>query len=92
MQSSLSRGKKGDLQKAIREAVELWIKNPTAEKLKDTAMNARLLSRERERAMDELGRIGSAAIPALAGISYYSRLVPHGRGKAIAILKEQKLS
>ena len=88
-------GKKGDLQRAVQEALEMWIKNPIIEGLKTTAMNGGLLPSERERATDALNEIGYPAIPALNEIANYTRLLPSEREKATIyiqrILKEQKL-
>jgi hypothetical protein len=88
-------GKKGDLQRAIEQAIELWINNPIIEGLKATAMNGRLLPNERQRATDALGEVGYPAIGALNEIANYDRLLPNEREKATMIiqkiLKEQKL-
>jgi hypothetical protein len=88
-------GKKGDLQRAIEQAIELWINSPIIEGLKTTAMNGRLSPDERRRATDALGEVGYPSIGALNEIANYSRLLPDEREKATAIiqriLKEQKL-
>lgn len=88
-------GKKGDLQKAVEQAIELWINNPTIEGLKTTAMNGNLLPNERTRATDALSEVGYPAIGALNEIANHTRLLPNEREKATIyiqkILKEQKL-
>jgi hypothetical protein len=88
-------GKKGDLQRAIEQAIELWINNPIIEGLKATAMNGRLSPDERTRATDALGELGYPSIGSLNEIANYARLLPNEREKATMIiqkiLKEHKL-
>ncbi len=87
-------GKKGDLQRAIEQAIELWINNPIIEGLQATAMNGDLLPSERTKATEALNEIGYPAIPALNRIANHTRLLPSEREKATMfiqqILKEQK--
>jgi hypothetical protein len=87
-------GKKGDLQKAIEEAIKLWINSPIIEALKATAMNTNLNSNERQVAADNLGEVGYPAIYALNEVANNTELYSSEREKASKIvnelLKEQK--
>jgi len=60
--------KKGNLTKAIEEAMEMWINRPTVEKLKAQAMSKNLLVSERKEATELLGEIGDSALDALLEI------------------------
>jgi len=61
-------GKKGDLQRAVEEAIDLWIYRQTVEKLKAQAMSRHLLVTEREQATKLLGELGDSALDALLEI------------------------
>jgi hypothetical protein len=55
------KGKKGDLKRAVEEAIELWINKPTIENLRRQATNVMLPSKEREEATKILGEMGDSA-------------------------------
>ncbi len=81
-------GKKGDLSRAVAEAIEMWINSPplqesTIEDLKKTAMNLELLPSEREKATKMLSGLGKAALPALNEISKNQGLLPSQREMAL---------
>lgn len=88
-------GKKGDLQKAVMEALEMWVNNPIIEALKATAMNGAINPNERRIAAEALSEVGYPAIGALNEVANYTRLLPDEREKAVTyiqkILKAQKL-
>jgi hypothetical protein len=75
-------GKKGDLQKAIEEALEMWINRDTIGKLKAQATNSSLLSSEREEATKILANMGYCSIDALLEIGNDSRLLLSERTSA----------
>ena len=62
-------GRKGDLSKAVTEAIEVWMNINEVKMLTQTANNFDLSVSERERAIKILGKCGKAAIPALNRIA-----------------------
>lgn len=81
------KGKKGDLQRAVEEAITLWINKPTIENLKRQATNPFLPSSEREEATKILGDFGDSAIDALLEIGNDIVLEPPERNTAREITK-----
>ena len=58
-------GKKGDLQKAVMEALELWVNSDITQKLKQKAMKAGTTITERKDIIDTMKTMGRWAIPVL---------------------------
>ena len=81
-------GKKGDLQRAIEDAISLWINRPTIEKLKSQATNPQLLASEREDATKLLGEMGDSAIDALLDIGNNSSLLTSERTTARQVVSK----
>jgi len=81
------KSKKGDLQRAVEEAIRLWINKPTIENLKLQATNLYLPSKEREEAIKILGDMGDSAIDALLEIGNNIVLEPSERNTARDITK-----
>jgi len=67
-------GRKGDLLKAIIEAVTLWVNMPIAQKLADAAKNNSNPTSVQSGALESLGKLGYAALPYLAEIANSSNL------------------
>lgn len=61
-------GKKGDLQKAIQQAIELWIKGDVIEKLKQVVLSGNIDSVQMKQLVDVLVTQGKASLPALTDI------------------------
>ena len=61
-------GKKGDLQRAIKEAIELWIKSDIIDKIKQKALSGFVTTQELKNIVDALVAQGKASLPALADI------------------------
>ena len=80
-------GRKGDLQRAMQEAIESWINRQTVEKLKVQATNENLLPSERKEATKILGEMGDSAVEALLEIGNASRLLPSERDTAREMTK-----
>ena len=80
--------KKGNLTKALEEAIGLWIENPIAEKLKDIATNKNFESGEREKATELLSDFGRMAIPALLEIAGDVKLDSTQREKALELIRK----
>ena len=58
-------GKKGDLQKAVMEALEMWVNSDVTQKLKQKAMKPSTTIEEREDIVETLKTMGRWAIPVL---------------------------
>lgn len=75
-------GKKGDLQKAVEEAIKMWVNINAIEKLKTQATNPDLLPSEREAATRILGDMGFGTVDALLEIGNSSIILPSERDTA----------
>jgi hypothetical protein len=61
-------GKKGDLQKAVMEALEMWVNSDVTQKLKQKAMKKGTTITERIDIVDTLKTMGRWALPALGDL------------------------
>lgn len=61
-------GKKGDLQKAVMEALEMWVNSDVTQKLKRKAMKKDTTVTERIDIVDTLKSMGRWALPALGDL------------------------
>jgi hypothetical protein len=77
-------GRKGDLSKAISEAIEVWMSINEVKLLTRTANNFDLSVSEREKAIKILGNCGKAAIPALNKIANNKKFGSKERELALA--------
>jgi len=88
-------GKKGDLQRAIEEALGVWVNKNTIEMLKLQATNTDLLVSERGGATKMLANLGYCSIEALLEISNNSKLLVsernNAREQANRLISENKL-
>jgi hypothetical protein len=86
-------GKKGDLSKALEEAMELWVKSDVVEKLKKRILSASVTPEEFENLVDSLEKQGKNALPTLLEIhanimisypsqsKYVAQAIKHASGK-----------
>lgn len=75
-------GRKGDLTKAVEEALRLWVDRPLVEKLKGEATDRRLPPSERESAMRLLAKVGDCALDALLEVADATHLTQSERDTA----------
>lgn len=61
-------GKKGDLQKAVEEAIRMWVNSDVIQKLKQKAMKGDTSVAEMIDIVDTLKKIGRPALPALGDL------------------------
>lgn len=61
-------GKKGNLQKAVMEALEMWVNSDVTQKLKQKAMKKGTTITERTDIVDTLKTMGRWALPALGDL------------------------
>lgn len=62
-------GKKGDLGRAVEDAVRLWMNKPVIERLRKLALSAALTPDNRKVAIETLAEMGEAALEPLLEIS-----------------------
>ena len=75
-------GKKGDLTKAVEEALRLWVDRPLVAKLKGDATDRRLPPSERESALRLLAKVGDGALDALLEVADTAHLTQAERDAA----------
>ena len=80
-------GKKGDLTRAIEEALRGWVDVDFVGKLKAQATNSRLLVTEREEAVRMLGKLGYPALDALMEVANAPHLIVTERDLAREMAK-----
>ncbi len=81
-------GRKGDLQKAVEEAIELWTHSDFVQKMKNQVLDEYLLPSERTEAIGILANMGSVSLDALVEISGSQILAPSERDFARKKIKE----
>lgn len=64
-------GKKGDLQKAVVEALEMWVNSDVIKELEETATSKNCAGLTRDKAIGTLRKMGRIAMPSLARISHH---------------------
>lgn len=62
-------GRKGDLGRAVEDAVKLWMNRPIVERLRRLALSAALTPDNRKMAIETLAEMGEAALEPLLEIS-----------------------
>ncbi|MBI4361714.1 MAG: hypothetical protein HY558_00920 [Euryarchaeota archaeon] len=80
-------GKKGDLGRAVEEAVRIWIGKPVVERLRRVAQNPALTSEDRRMAIEALSEIGEAAVEPLLEIANTPRFSSPERHLALERVK-----
>lgn len=81
-------GKKGDLQKAIEEAVELWIESDVVTELEETATSKDTTDLTKDKAVDTLERMGRVSLRALARISHHPNCSALTKDKALDAIND----
>jgi hypothetical protein len=80
-------GKKGDLLRAVTEAIELWVQHPVAEKLAESVKGDYKKNTALQRkGLDALGKMGYAALPSLGDIAADTLLYDAIREKAVELI------
>lgn len=80
-------GKKGDLQKAVEEAIELWVENDTIKELEETATSQINTPLTHDQAIETLKRMGRVALPALSRISHNPKCTNLSRDNALRAIQ-----
>lgn len=78
-------GRKGDLQRAVVEAIKLWIESDIIKELEKTATSERRPSTQRL-AIRSLIKMGEIALPALSRISNNTNLTDDSRDESLSAI------
>lgn len=80
-------GRKGDLGRAVEEAIRLWMSKPIVDRLRRLATNPALTSDNRKVAIESLAEMGESALEALLEVGG----APHIPERQLALEKVRQI-